>query len=624
MTSPEITVKFFEHEDNPLPEDGSVHIITTGDGIDLRLGLWPVPGFKISIAETSGDSGPEGEKSSGVENGTTEVSSGDSQEESPENPAVDPPVSAGEPGAEPENTKNASAEPAGEPGSVPDADGTATPNDDAGETLSVLTADDANSDIAAATGAGKPGHDIGNAADPNSNDTEQFETVPEQADGLTQAGASSGSDEVASAGDATGANTAAVSDADPDNGNVTGSGEQAGEDDRAPEPEVRTQPGDAEPGPDDDKTVAASSREPMIAEDIGEPVEEPDAASTGMPANQDPVVEADSETMVEEGKDNAADTPSADEQADPAEIRASQDEPSNGEPAVETQQPGIPLEQAITMSGTIIVLNGRSEFIEKYAEVIHELIDRGFCVAALDWRGQGGSERLIKQRPLKGHVDDMDSYVEDLTTLLDFLETTNCPKPYYCLAHSTGGQVLLRAAPLISSRISRAVTTAPFLDLATYRTPKPMVYAFASTLTYAGLGEMYAPGAGRNPPSDDPFEGNAYSSDPRRYKRTADLVHTHEELAVGAPTVSWMYAALKSADELFDPDFLSSITLPIMMLSASDDKVVSVQAVEDFASMARTVSHLSIPGARHEILMERDEIRSQFWAAFDAFIPGED
>ena len=29
-----------------------------------------------------------------------------------------------------------------------------------------------------------------------------------------------------------------------------------------------------------------------------------------------------------------------------------------------------------------------------------------------------------------------------------------------------------------------------------------------------------------------------------------------------------------------------------------------------------------IPGARHEILMERDAIREQFWAAFDAFIPG--
>jgi lysophospholipase len=31
-----------------------------------------------------------------------------------------------------------------------------------------------------------------------------------------------------------------------------------------------------------------------------------------------------------------------------------------------------------------------------------------------------------------------------------------------------------------------------------------------------------------------------------------------------------------------------------------------------------------IPGARHEILMERDAIRAQFWAAFDAFIPGSE
>jgi lysophospholipase len=27
-------------------------------------------------------------------------------------------------------------------------------------------------------------------------------------------------------------------------------------------------------------------------------------------------------------------------------------------------------------------------------------------------------------------------------------------------------------------------------------------------------------------------------------------------------------------------------------------------------------------GSRHEILQERDSIREQFWAAFDAFVPG--
>ena len=36
----------------------------------------------------------------------------------------------------------------------------------------------------------------------------------------------------------------------------------------------------------------------------------------------------------------------------------------------------------------------------------------------------------------------------------------------------------------------------------------------------------------------------------------------------------------------------------------------------------RAGSHLIVPGARHELLMEQDRYRAQFWAAFDAFVPG--
>ncbi|MGH6776672.1 MAG: alpha/beta hydrolase, partial [Bradyrhizobium sp.] len=36
----------------------------------------------------------------------------------------------------------------------------------------------------------------------------------------------------------------------------------------------------------------------------------------------------------------------------------------------------------------------------------------------------------------------------------------------------------------------------------------------------------------------------------------------------------------------------------------------------------RAGSHLVIAGAKHEILQEQDRYRTQFWAAFDAFVPG--
>src|SRR5215813_15158089 len=45
--------------------------------------------------------------------------------------------------------------------------------------------------------------------------------------------------------------------------------------------------------------------------------------------------------------------------------------------------------------GTLVVLQGRAEFIEKYFEVVHDARKRGFAVAMVDWRGQGLSERAL-------------------------------------------------------------------------------------------------------------------------------------------------------------------------------------------------------------------------------------
>ena len=55
--------------------------------------------------------------------------------------------------------------------------------------------------------------------------------------------------------------------------------------------------------------------------------------------------------------------------------------------------------------GTIVLLHGRNEFIEKYFETIRHFTDLGFWVATFDWRGQGGSDRLLKN-PLRAMFAD--------------------------------------------------------------------------------------------------------------------------------------------------------------------------------------------------------------------------
>ena len=74
--------------------------------------------------------------------------------------------------------------------------------------------------------------------------------------------------------------------------------------------------------------------------------------------------------------------------------------------------------------------------------------------------------------------------------------------------------------------------------------------------------------------------------------------------------------------EAADPRFAAAIRIPTLFVVGSREHVVSLAAIERFAAATRAGSALVIPGARHELLMERDDVRSQFFAAFDVFVPG--
>src|SRR6202049_4419931 len=68
--------------------------------------------------------------------------------------------------------------------------------------------------------------------------------------------------------------------------------------------------------------------------------------------------------------------------------------------------------------GTVCLFQGRAEFIEKYFETVRDLRDRGFAVATLDWRGQGMSDRALRN-PRKGYVRNFDQYETDLETFVN-------------------------------------------------------------------------------------------------------------------------------------------------------------------------------------------------------------
>jgi lysophospholipase len=270
--------------------------------------------------------------------------------------------------------------------------------------------------------------------------------------------------------------------------------------------------------------------------------------------------------------------------------------------------------------GTVCVFPGRSDMIEKYFEVVEELRRRGFAVTVLDWRGQGGSARRLRD-PSKGYVRSFDEYQLDLEALIREVVLPDCPPPYFALGHSMGALILLEAVHQGRRWFDRIVLTAPMLRLAGRRGLRFTSFA-ANTARLIGLGRVYVPGGGPYPVVLGPFQGNRATSDQVRYERTASIVQSAPDLALGSPTIAWAHAAFEVQKRFADPSYAADIRQPLLILAAGKDEVVSNAAIERFATRLRAGAHLVIPGSRHEILMERDVYRGQFWAAFDAFVPG--
>jgi lysophospholipase len=270
--------------------------------------------------------------------------------------------------------------------------------------------------------------------------------------------------------------------------------------------------------------------------------------------------------------------------------------------------------------GTVAILAGRTEFIEKYFEVIGELLARGFVVVAMDWRGQGLSDRDLRDSR-KGHVDDFAFYERDLEALQQQVLQFLCPEPWFALGHSMGASILLAQARGGRSPFARLVLSAPMIDVYRLRFPR-LVRALAEGLDMVGLGTAFVPGGSRTGVQERAFEGNVLTSDAARFARTANIIKATPRLGLGDPTVGWLNAAFRLMDEFSDAEYPRRIFTPTLVFGAGEDRVVSLPALERFATRLKVGRLIVIPDSRHEILMERDHVRAQFWAAFDAFIPG--
>ena len=269
--------------------------------------------------------------------------------------------------------------------------------------------------------------------------------------------------------------------------------------------------------------------------------------------------------------------------------------------------------------GTVCLVHGRTEFIEKYFETVADFQSRGFAVATFDWRGQGGSQRLIGNRRL-GHVRNFDDYWTDLKSFHGSILLPDCPAPYHLVGHSMGGLACLYAGSRDRMMFERIFLSSPMVALDRQPFGMTGMARLAGTLATLGLGRLPVGRRADKPQSQQNFAGNAVTSDLGRFMRAVDVLKARPDLEIGAPTIGWAASAFRAMAGAGTDQFPGSVKIPVLMLAAARDEIVSTAAIETLGLRMRTGRHVIVPGAKHELFQETDSIRGQVLAAFDAFI----
>ena len=184
--------------------------------------------------------------------------------------------------------------------------------------------------------------------------------------------------------------------------------------------------------------------------------------------------------------------------------------------------------------GTVIILPGRNECIEKYFETIREPRRARLHVGDLRL-ARPGRLRPAAARPAARPCRELPATMSRISTsFFEEVVLPDCRGPYYVLAHSTGSLIALLATPSLVNRVRRMVLIAPFLTYTGFPLSMPTIRRIAGVLYWLGLGRMY--GAwGARPRRSPPFATNKLTTDIGRYRRNMEIYETYPATGARRP-----------------------------------------------------------------------------------------
>ncbi len=251
-------------------------------------------------------------------------------------------------------------------------------------------------------------------------------------------------------------------------------------------------------------------------------------------------------------------------------------------------------------AGTILLVQGRTEYLEKYGAVADRFAQAGYGMVSVDIRGQGLSDRELPD-PRIGHVARFADYQHDVDALVAFAAAREMPRPWVVIGHSMGGAIALRAL-MRGLDVAGAVFNAPMWGIAMNPALRPVAWGLGWIADRARLNRWVTPGMKIDSyvRSCDPAD-NLLTDDPAEIAQMRAQLDAVPGVDLGGPSVPWLYRALVECADLQrhgDPG------VPTLTFLPTHDEIVSKPAMRAMTARWRDSELVEVPGGRHETMME--------------------
>lgn len=262
--------------------------------------------------------------------------------------------------------------------------------------------------------------------------------------------------------------------------------------------------------------------------------------------------------------------------------------------------------------GSVLLMQGRAEYHEKYTRVAADLNAVGLDVLSVEWRGQGLSDRLIP-RPFVSHIGRFCDYQRDVVELVVAAQDLDLPRPWHLLCHSMGGLIGLESLRT-GLPVRSAAFCAPMWGIALPKGSGRIAGAIATVAGMLGRGASLAPGSGGSGPFvlADSFDENRLTTDGPEWARLIVQATQTPELVLGGVSYDWLRLALQECRRLATQP---APGIPALIGLAVDEAIVSNAAIRHRAGQWPDSRLIEIKGARHEPMIEQPAIRKRFMDA---------